>query len=197
MHAKKVTFIGIFAALAVVLSLVAIPYPLVPFLKFDLSEIVIFIAVSTVGFVPALFIALLTAILNFFVLGPAGPFAIGQIALFLSGVIIAASYALFDKKLQLPPVVSLILTAIIFTAAITTLNYFWITPVYFGMDFSTALESVSLLQFGLSETSVLVNPYLTAVLLVYIPFNLLKMLFVSLAFLLVRRTLVRQIEKFM
>ncbi|MGL4952293.1 MAG: ECF transporter S component, partial [Culicoidibacterales bacterium] len=77
MHAKKITFIGIFAALAVVLSLIAIPYPLVPFLKFDLSEIVVLVAVSTVGLTPAIFIALLSALLNFLILGPVGPFGIG------------------------------------------------------------------------------------------------------------------------
>ncbi|MGL4623970.1 MAG: ECF transporter S component [Culicoidibacterales bacterium] len=196
MHAKKIAFIGIFAALAVVLSLVAIPYPLVPFLKFDLSEIVIFIAVSTVGFVPALFIALLTAILNFFVLGPVGPFAIGQIALFLSGVIIAASYTLFYKKFKWRPLPSFILTALIFTLAITTLNYFWITPTYFGIDYQTALATVSLLEFGLNEAPVFISPYLTATLLVYIPFNLLKMVFIGAGFFAIRRTLVNQIEKF-
>ncbi|MGL5917587.1 MAG: hypothetical protein ACRCZC_07790, partial [Culicoidibacterales bacterium] len=60
----------------------------------------------------------------------------------------------------------------------------------------TALESISLVQFGLSDTTVFLNPYLTATLLVYIPFNLLKMFFVSFAFISVKRTLIHQIEKF-
>lgn len=196
MHAKKITFIGIFAALAVILSLIAIPYPLVPFLKFDLSEIVVLIAVSTVGLLPAIFIAFLAAILNFLMLGPVGPFGIGQVALFLSGVIIAATYALFHKKFKLSALISVIITSVIFTLAITTLNYFWITPIYFGMDFATALQSVSLVEFGLGETAVFINPYLTATLLVYLPFNLLKMFFVSFAFLSVKRTLIHQIQKF-
>ncbi|MGL5914842.1 MAG: ECF transporter S component, partial [Culicoidibacterales bacterium] len=193
MHAKKITFIGIFAALAVVLSLIAIPYPLVPFLKFDLSEIVVLVAVSTVGLTPAIFIALLSALLNFLILGPVGPFGIGQVALFLSGVTIAASYALFRQKFKLSALVSMVITSIFFTIVITTLNYFWITPIYFGMNFTTALESISLVQFGLSDTTVFLNPYLTATLLVYIPFNLLKMFFVSFAFISVKRTLIHQI----
>lgn len=197
MNAKKITFIGIFAALAIVLTLISIPYPLIPFLKFDLSQIVVLIAVTTVGVIPAIFIAFLTAVLNFLFVGPVGPFAIGQVALFLSGTIIACSYGLFMKTLKLSPLVSVILASITFTIAITALNYFWITPVYFGMDFQTALASVSVADFGLGETSTFINPYLTATLLAYIPFNLLNMALVSTLFLAVKKTLVTQIDKFL
>ncbi|MGL5296151.1 MAG: ECF transporter S component [Culicoidibacterales bacterium] len=196
MHAKKITFIGIFAALAVVLSFIAIPYPLVPFLKFDLSELVVLIAVSSIGVIPAIFIALITAILNFLILGPVGPFGIGQVALFLSGTIIALTYALLIKKTNLSTLKSLIITSLVFTLTITSLNYFFITPIYFGMDFTTALESVSLVNFGLGETSVLLNPYLTATLLVYIPFNLLKMSLILIAFKALERTFLQRVKRY-
>ena len=46
-----------------ILNLIEIPYPFAPWLNLDLSEIVVLVAISTLGFVPALFVC----ICNFFI----------------------------------------------------------------------------------------------------------------------------------
>ena len=53
---RKMVMIAILSALGMILNLIEIPYPFAPWLNFDLSEIVVLSAVSTMGVVPAVFV---------------------------------------------------------------------------------------------------------------------------------------------
>ena len=53
---QKMVLAAMLAALGMILNLIEIPYPFAPWLNLDLSEIVVLVAISTLGFVPALFV---------------------------------------------------------------------------------------------------------------------------------------------
>lgn len=54
------------AALGMILNLIEIPYPFAPWLNLDLSEIVVLVAISTLGFVPALFVCICKFLFQFY-----------------------------------------------------------------------------------------------------------------------------------
>ena len=55
---QKMVLAAMLAALGMILNLIEIPYPFAPWLNLDLSEIVVLVAISTLGFVPALFVCI-------------------------------------------------------------------------------------------------------------------------------------------
>ena len=52
-NTKSLVLLGVFIALGAILMLIEIPYPPVPFLKFDLSELIVLLTV--IGAILALF----------------------------------------------------------------------------------------------------------------------------------------------
>ena len=50
---QKMVLAAMLAALGMILNLIEIPYPFAPWLNLDLSEIVVLVAISTLGFIPA------------------------------------------------------------------------------------------------------------------------------------------------
>ncbi|MEF2615004.1 hypothetical protein [Faecalibacillus faecis] len=55
---QKMVLAAMLAALGMILNLIEIPYPFAPWLNLDLSEIVVLVAISTLGFIPALFVCI-------------------------------------------------------------------------------------------------------------------------------------------
>ena len=93
------------AALGMILNLIEIPYPFAPWLNLDLSEIVVLVAISTLGFIPALFVCICKFVVSILFKGPVGPMAIGQIAsidcivINLCNIFIACSKKLIQKRI--------------------------------------------------------------------------------------------------
>ena len=76
---RKLVLSAALAALGMILGLLEIPYPLAPWLNLDLSEIVVIMAISMLGFKSALFVCVCKFFVSILFKGPVGPIAIGQI----------------------------------------------------------------------------------------------------------------------
>ena len=76
---QKMVLAAMLAALGMILNLIEIPYPFAPWLNLDLSEIVVLVAISTLGFIPALFVCICKFVVSILFKGPVGPMAFGQI----------------------------------------------------------------------------------------------------------------------
>lgn len=170
---KKITTIGILGALGAVLMVFAqIPYPPVPFLKIEFSDVVVLIAFMLYGWKSAVFVGLLKAAVNAMVMGPVGPIAIGQISAFVAsmsyvgGMYLALRLNLLSKKL-----IASLMTVAIVVVVMVIINYFFVTPIYFGeWTYLGVKDWLGPSSFGLSGE----YGYLATIIVVYTPFNLIK-----------------------
>lgn len=174
MNTKKIVTLGMLLALSLILTLVTIPYPPVPFLKFDLSDLILLIAVIIIGPSYAIIISIIKNF-AFYFLGTES--IIGPIAAMISSItMILAFYYAYDV-LKLSKIKSLIITTLIVSLVMTVMNYLLITPVYFGFRFFTEIDGAITFQaFGLPEFKLLpfLSEYANLILVVYFPFNIMK-----------------------
>ncbi len=179
---KIAVYIAILAVIGSILNLIEIPYG--AFLKLDISEVITLIAASI-----SLPIALGVAIVKAFIMTITGTSSgfVGEITLLIGSFTIIILYSLFKNKFKMPLILNLFLTSIIFTIVMTSLNYFIITPFYFHTSFADLVNSTQ--KVGDNY-----YPYLLYVIILYVPFNLLKMLIDSTIFYFISKKLKNVIE---
>ena len=88
-NTKSLVLLGVFIALGAILMLIEIPYPPVPFLKFDLSELIVLLTVEVFGLVPAIIVAAAKSIVNIMLGMSATPMHIGSITAFIASTTMA------------------------------------------------------------------------------------------------------------
>ena len=178
---KNLILLGVFIALGTILMLIEIPYPLVPFLKFDLSELIVLLTVELFGLIPAIMVAFFKSLLNIMLGLSATPMHIGSITAFIASVTLAFLYVIIKKYISGSKMgqktLRFVLVITGFSLVLTICNYLFITPIYFGgLWFTDVIEWATLdsfipgLPFNLG--------YGAAIAFVYIPFNALKGLIV-------------------
>jgi len=168
---KRITTLGILSALGAVLMILEIPYPFLPFLTFDLSDVVVLIIFVRYGWKDAALVGVLKAVVHILFKGAIGPYAIGQITAFIASMSYILGMYLSTNKLNLSWYVGAVLTIFIVTVILTTANYLFITPIWFGgLTFLDVQSWVTPDSFGITVN----GGYLVAILIAYIPFNLLK-----------------------
>ena len=91
-NTKSLVILGVFIALGAILMLIEIPYPIVPFLKFDLSELIVLLTVEIFGLVPAIIVAAAKSLVNIMLGMSATPMHIGSITAFIASSTIACLY---------------------------------------------------------------------------------------------------------
>ncbi len=187
---RKIVMAAILAALGMVFGVLEIPYPFAPWLNFDLSEVVVLVAVNMLGVGYAIFVIVCKFFISIAFKGPVGPIAIGQITAMLASISIAVSYYYLSriiktKKNWLNQFLSLLLTMTIFAFVMYIVNYYFVTPTYimnqptwyselpftldiaaFNATYGTSLEVPAFLSF--------LSPYGQAIFFIYFPFNFLK-----------------------
>lgn len=165
-QAQFIAYAGVLSALAIVLIFVEIPYPFIPYLKLDFSEVITLIAV-VMNFWLAIVVAIIKAWLTFLV-KPGAQF-IGHFSMFVGSLTVAISYFLASKKFN--KIQSLVIMSIAFTVAMNTLNFFIVDPVYLDMSFTDTVVASG----GFAG-------YIKYNLITYLPFNLMKIGLVSIVF---------------
>lgn len=180
---QKITYVAVLSALGFILNFIEIPYPLVPYLKFDISEVVILVA-SLISLPAALIVAFMKALLLFLFKGSE---LIGLSALLLGSVTIATSYSIlrpkFVKTAELNvkgEVKTLILTSLIFTFVMLVANFFFVTPMYSNMSVSEMIASSGSL-----------GAYAFYIFNTYFLFNLIKSFLISVIYILLLKGLNR------
>ncbi len=168
---KKIVTLAALSAIGVVLMvLIEIPYPLAPWLKIEISDIVVLIAFSIYGFKGGLSVAFIKTLADLVFKGMSGPYAIGQItALSASLIYVFLVYILkFDIKNNTKKQILLKIFIMLISVAttMTIANYLFITPIYSGKFFWFQMKNGSSLGYD--------GSYIIAVIITYFPFNIIK-----------------------
>lgn len=199
---RKIVLSSVLAALGVILGLLEIPYPLAPWLNLDLSEIVVIMAISILGFKSALFVCVCKFIVSILFKGPVGPMAIGQVTALIASLTICCVYYYLSKHLKLKNehltyLLNMLITMFIFAIVLFILNYLFVTPTYlmqkptwytdlpfaldinaFNQQYGTNISIPSFLSF--------LSPYGQAIFIIYFPFNFIKGIICAIVYYLVR-----------
>lgn len=186
---RSLVFIGVLAAMGFLISLIAFPYPPAPWLKIDLSEIVVLVAIMCVGYKGSLMVILVRLLLSLVIKGPEGPLAVGQLAQALGSISIAFSYYLITQvgkkhNIKISYGVTMVITMLIFTIVMVVANYVFITPTYLKYEptFFWQLDlTKSLVDPGFDVTGILpfLSNYAKGIIFIYFPFNFIKGLVVA------------------
>lgn len=177
---QKLTLVAILSALAIVFTLIKIPYPPTPYLEFDLGDMVELFAVSTVGLYGAVIVAFIKTGIQL-ISGSVSPYNIGEVMALTSALSYAITFYL-TRKFNI--IVRLVIVALVATSVMVVFNFYFATPVYTTgtLNYNNAVESLG----GGSITN-----YLKFILITYIPFNLLKASMICTIYLLTERPILK------
>lgn len=186
---QKMILAAALAALGMILNLIEIPYPFAPWLNLDLSEIVVLVAVSTLGFKSALFVCICKFFVSILFKGPVGPIAIGQITALIASLTICIVYALMQRKLNVDSIkgylVAMLVTMFVFAFMMFMINYLFVTPTYLmqkptwftNLPFNVDIGSFNS-QYGVNikipGILSFLSSYGQAIFIIYFPFNFIK-----------------------
>jgi riboflavin transporter FmnP len=206
---KKMLYVVSLAAVSIVLSLIEIPwFPPFSFLKIDFSEVAILVALLVLGNKETIMVVLLRTLARRLFRGFEPADLVGEaMAMFASFSIIFAfniakkvlrdkskpliiEVAINHKKVMLKDfIVYTAFISIILSIVLTTVNFFFATPLFLTLPPIALSESgrVHFWAFTFIEDSFYTfNSYLTFVLTAYIPFNLVKGSVVTIVFLMLK-----------
>lgn len=173
---KKIVTLGILSALGALLMLLEIPYPPVPFLKLEISDVVVLVVFMIYGFKESFMVGILKALVNLLVFGPAGFYAVGQIVAVIASMSYVFGMYVTTNRFHFNKYVGAVITIFIVTTTMVIANYLFVTPIYVGeLTFLDVREYINPQAFGLDMN----GGYLTAILIVYVPFNIIKGTFVT------------------
>ena len=188
----RITTLGLLAALGFVLMAFAqFPYPLAPWLKIEISEIITIIAYALYGLPGGLSVALIKTLLNLAVHGPVG-LGIGDLTAFITscmfilGLFITSHLLRWFKKGLGYRILSYAIIAVLVAVVLTTLNAIVITPSYLTVygpnpHFSTCFDEgviqdvINFINKNLKwSVEANVGTYIGIIAVIYVPFNLMK-----------------------
>ena len=188
----RITTLGILSALGFVLMAFAqFPYPLAPWLKIEVSELITIIAYALYGLPGGLSVALIKTLLNLAVHGPVG-LGIGDLTAFITscmfilGLFITSHLLRWFKKGLGYRVLSYAIIAVLVAVVLTALNAIVITPSYLTVygpnpHFSTCFgegviqDVIAFINKNLKwNVEANVGTYIGIIAVIYVPFNLMK-----------------------
>ena len=188
----RITTLGLLSALGFVLMAFAqFPYPLAPWLKIEVSELITIIAYALYGLPGGLSVALIKTLLNLAVHGPVG-LGIGDLTAFITscmfilGLFITSHLLRWFKKGLGYRVLSYAIIAVLVAVVLTALNAIVITPSYLTVygpnpHFSTCFgegviqDVIAFINKNLKwNVEANVGTYIGIIAVIYVPFNLMK-----------------------
>ena len=182
----KMTTLALLSAIGVILmSYLQIPYPMAPFLKIELSDFVVMFTFLLFGLKEASIVALLKTGCDLILRGPeAGgslPFVAHLTALIASFTYILALWLvnkIIKKDRFEHKIVKYSLVVIIVSVIMTLANYTILTPLFLG-DFSFFGIGASEGTLGALAGITGVDSFFLGIVVLYMPFNLLKASLIS------------------
>ncbi|XMB86970.1 Gx transporter family protein [Mycoplasmatota bacterium WC44] len=181
MKTKDLVLISILTALATIIMFIEIPNPIAPFLKLDLSDVVVLVAFAIYGWKGAGLVGVLKALIHALIKGPdmysAIPYLGTFVAIFASLTIVLA-FCVSTNRLKLNKIITFGVVVSTLTVVLTVVNYYIVTPAYFGWPTVSLAEVKGMFTGFLNwDTGGTFDPtkgYLMAVLFAYVPFNIIK-----------------------
>lgn len=175
--ARRVAYVGIFAAIAAVLMYFEFPLPFAPgFYELDFSEIPVLICSFSMGPVAGVVCEFLKVVLKLLLKGTSTAF-VGDLANFVVGCsfILPASVVYFAKKTKTGAIIGMGVGTAAMTVFGSLFNAIYLIPT-FSVLFGQPLEVIIGMGTAINPAIVSVN---TLVLFAVVPFNLLKGVAVS------------------
>ncbi|MDT2596074.1 ECF transporter S component [Enterococcus dongliensis] len=181
---QKMTAVAVAAAMGLILQFIAFPIvPMFPFLKLDFSDIPVLINMFIFGPLTGVATAFIRSLLHLTMTGFSVDNMIGDFASFFASTLYTLPiFLLFRKKNTSKRVLGLGLGILAMTLFMSIANYFVITPLY-------------LKAFGLTAGQMLGMGLGRYILVGIVPFNLLKGMIVSVAFLVLHAKLLPWLSK--
>ena len=187
---SRMAMLAMLSALGFILMAFAqFPYPLAPWLKVEMSELVTILAYALYGLPGGITVALIKTLLNLAVHGPVG-LGIGDLTafftscMFILGLFLTSHVFKWFKKGLVFRIISYVVIAVIVSVSLTMLNALFITPSYltvFGPNphFSTCFDPGVMMDtynYLTKSESTHINGwlYLGTIASIYLPFNLIK-----------------------
>ena len=170
--ARRVAYVGIFAAIAAVLMYLEFPLPFAPgFYELDFSEIPVLICSFSMGPVAGVVCEFLKVVLKLFLKGTSTAF-VGDLANFVVGcaLILPASVVYFANKTKKGAIIGMVVGTVCITVVGSLFNAVYLIPT-FSVLFGQPLEVIIGMGTAINPAIVSVN---TLVLFAVAPFNLLK-----------------------
>ena len=197
---KKIVLLGVLSALGSILMLIEIPYPPVPFLKFDVSDLPVLLTAQALGVGPAVLVAIIKSLVSLMVRGIRTPMGIGLITAAISSMALAFLYVTLKKRISgtkwYEKASLFFIVIFLYSAFMTLANFLFITPIFLGglwfkdvMDFTTLSVFLPNLTFTILQPitlgETLINlptvafsipdfGYTATIIFIYMPFNALK-----------------------
>ena len=189
LQTRKVTMVGMFSAIAMILMLFEMPLPFAPpFYELDLSEVPALIGAFAFGPVAGVLIEFIKILLKLFIKGTSTAF-VGDLANFVIGcsfILPASIVYLFHKKKK-GAIIGCILGTIILTVFGSTFNAIYLLPAFselYGMPLETILAMGSKVNPLMTEGSML-----SFIICCVVPINLIKGTVVSVLTMLIYKPL--------
>ena len=198
----RLVLLALLSAIGVILmSYLQIPYPIAPFLKIEFSDFVVIFAFLLFGFKESLIVAIVKTGCDLLIRGP----EVGGVYPFvahLTALIASLSYVfalwIVSKIIKSDKIGHKIakysLAVLIVSVIMTFANYTILTPLFLG--------EISFFGIGLSEgvigaiTNIAgINNFFLAIVFIYLPFNLLKGVCISVIAVLIGDTLLNLYRK--
>lgn len=170
--ARRVAYVGIFAAIAAVLMYLELQLPFAPsFYKLDFSEVPILICSFSMGPVAGVVCELVKEILKLLMKGTTTAF-VGDLANFVVGcsLILPASVVYFAKKSKKGAIIGMAVGTVCITVVGSLFNAVYLLPA-FSTLYGMPLEAI--VGMG-TKINPAINSVSTLVLFAVAPFNLLK-----------------------
>lgn len=168
---QKMVFCAILSVIAYVLNLIEIPY-FVPFLRLDISDVVVLFALLTIG-LPYAFAVIVIKTFLFAASGGNGSEIIGISLMFVSSSIIALLFYTFHKIFKLNIYLSLVITTLLFSIILTLINYYITFPLYNATSFEQLNKP----------------GYFLSIFTLFFPFNLIKLTIDSIILIILKKSL--------
>jgi riboflavin transporter len=172
---QKMTSIAILTAFSMVLYLFKVPLPFFPiFLTLDVSDVPALVGAIMMGPVAGVLIQFFKNGLEYLSHGSYVGLPINQIANFVSGALIVGLIGMFYRYQKKLNWLSFVLSISVFLIAMFALNYYFILPTIMkllGLNMDQYLSAFK-------SSNQLVKDFKSAVLLVIVPFNLIKIIMV-------------------
>ena len=181
---QKMTAVAVAAAMGLILQFIALPIiPIFPFLKLDFSDIPVLINMFIFGPLAGVATAFVRSLLHLVTTGFSIDNLIGDLASFLaSSMFTLPIFYLFRQQTARKKAIGIGLGILAMTIFMSIANYFVITPLY-------------LKAFGLSAGEMLGMSLGKYILVGIVPFNLIKGMVVSGAFLILHAKLLPWLSK--
>ena len=170
---RRIVSLAILSALGTVLMIIEIPYPVFPWLMLDLSDVVVLVVFIVYGWKEAALVGLLKVVIHGLFKGTVGPMYLGQLTAFIASMSYVLGMYLTTNKLNLNRFVSALISVGIVTFILTVANYYFITPSWLVYSYAT-IGDINGVDFAAGLGTSASMSYLVTILVIYVPFNLLK-----------------------